>query len=42
VLFYDELTNNAKFPDAKKIFAQLKAEEQSHVVKIREMIDAWA
>ncbi|MDR3591337.1 MAG: ferritin family protein [Negativicutes bacterium] len=42
VLFYDELANNARFPDAKKIFGQLKAEEQSHVVRIREMIDAWA
>jgi rubrerythrin len=42
VLFYDELTNNARFPEAQRIFAQLKAEEQSHVVKIREMINAWA
>jgi rubrerythrin len=42
VLFYDELANNAKFPEAKKIFALLKAEEQTHVVKIREMINAWA
>jgi len=42
VLFYDELANNARFPEAKKIFIQLKAEEQAHVVKIREMINAWA
>lgn len=42
VLFYDELANNAKFAEAKKIFSLLKAEEQTHVVKVREMIDAWA
>jgi rubrerythrin len=42
VLFYDELAASAKFPDARKIFAALKAEEQKHVVKVREMLDAWA
>jgi rubrerythrin len=42
VLFYDELANNAKFADARKIFAALKAEEQKHVVKVREMILAWS
>jgi rubrerythrin len=41
VLFYDELARNAKFPDAKVIFMELKAEEQKHVVKVREMIEAW-
>lgn len=41
ILLYDELSRNAKFPDARKIFARLKIEEQSHVVKIREMIEAW-
>ncbi len=42
VLFYDELANKSKSEDAKRIFAALKAEEQQHVVKLREMIDAWA
>lgn len=42
VLFYDELTRNAKFDAAKEVFALLKAEEQAHVVKIRQMIDKWA
>ena len=42
VLFYDELATHAKFPEAKEIFRILKTEEQHHVVKIREMIDAWA
>lgn len=41
ILFYDELSRNAKFPEARKIFARLKIEEQGHVVKIREMIEAW-
>ncbi|BBB90823.1 MAG TPA: ferritin family protein [Methylomusa anaerophila] len=38
ILFYDEMMNNAKFPDAKQIFAELKAEEQSHVEKLQELI----
>lgn len=42
VLFYDELAANAKFPDAKAIFKQLKAEEQAHVVTIREKLNQWA
>jgi len=41
VLFYDELERQAKFTDSKAAFALLKAEEQRHVVRIREMIDAW-
>lgn len=42
ILFYDELANNSKFEDAKKVFQILKAEEQTHVIKLREMINAWA
>lgn len=42
VLFYDELANKANSEETKKIFTALKAEEQQHVVKLREMIDAWA
>jgi len=42
VLFYDELANQAKYPEAREIFRLLKNEEQSHVVILREMIDAWA
>ncbi len=42
ILLYDEMANHAKFEDAKKIFQVLKAEEQTHVVKLREMINAWA
>lgn len=42
VLFYDELAKHAKFTDAREVFALLKAEEQTHVVKIREMVSAWA
>lgn len=42
VLFYDELACHAKFDDAKKIFAALKAEEQTHIVKLREIADGWA
>ncbi len=42
VLFYDELATRAKFAEARDVFRILKGEEQAHVVKIREMIDAWA
>lgn len=42
ILFYDELAAHAKFAEARQIFAALKAEEQTHVVKIREMMNAWA
>lgn len=42
VLFYDELATRAKFPEAREVFRALKGEEQHHVVKLREMIDAWA
>jgi len=40
ILFYDELADKSKFPEAKKIFAILKAEEQAHVVKLRQILDA--
>jgi rubrerythrin len=40
ILFYDELANKSKFEEAKKIFAVLKAEEQTHVVKLRQILDA--
>ncbi|MDR7867815.1 MAG: ferritin family protein [Sporomusaceae bacterium] len=42
VLFYDELAARAKFAEARDVFRLLKGEEQAHVVKLREMIDAWA
>lgn len=42
ILFYDELAAKAKFEDARKIFAVLKSEEQTHVVKLREMLEGWA
>lgn len=42
ILFYDELANKAKFEEARKIFAVLKSEEQTHVVKLREMLEGWA
>ncbi|MPM60214.1 hypothetical protein SDC9_107065 [bioreactor metagenome] len=42
VLFYDELANKSDSDDAIKIFTALKSEEQQHVIKLREMIDAWA
>lgn len=41
ILFYDEMMNNARFPQAKEIFAELKAEEQTHVVKLREMLSSF-
>ena len=40
ILFYDELASQSKFPEAKKIFKVLKAEEQTHVVKLRQILDA--
>ncbi|WP_378957089.1 ferritin family protein [Pelosinus sp. sgz500959] len=40
ILFYDELASKSKFPEAKKIFTLLKAEEQTHVVKLRQILDA--
>ena len=40
ILFYDELATHSKFPEAKKIFLILKAEEQTHVVKLRQILDA--
>ena len=40
ILFYDELANKSKFEEAKKIFTVLKAEEQTHVVKLRQIFDA--
>lgn len=42
ILFYDALAKCAKFEEARNIFNQLKAEEQTHVVKLREMLNAWA
>lgn len=42
ILFYDELAAKAVNSDARKVFAALKTEEQQHVIKLREMIDAWA
>lgn len=40
ILFYDELATHSKFPEAKKIFMVLKAEEQTHVVKLRQILDS--
>lgn len=40
ILFYDELASKSKFEDAKKIFTTLKAEEQTHVVKLRIILDS--
>ena len=40
ILFYDELANKSKFEATKKTFAVLKAEEQTHVVKLRQILDA--
>lgn len=42
ILLYDELADKSKSDEARKVFAALKAEEQQHVVKLREMIEAWA
>lgn len=42
VLFYDELARHSKFQEAKDIFIKLKTEEQSHIVKLREMAEGWA
>lgn len=38
ILFYDEMVKNARFPEAKQIFEEFKAEEQNHVEKIQAMI----
>lgn len=38
IFFYDEMVKNARFPEAKQIFAEFKAEEQAHVEKIQGMI----
>jgi len=40
ILFYDELATHSKFLEAKEIFKVLKAEEQTHVVKLRQILDA--
>lgn len=42
VLFYDELARHAKFEDARLVFTKLKAEEQTHIVKLREIAEGWA
>lgn len=41
ILFYDEMKNNAQFPETKQIFTELKAEEQSHVEKIQRLIHSF-
>lgn len=41
ILFYDELARNARFEAARTVFNTLRAEEQTHVVKLKEMINAW-
>ncbi len=38
ILFYDQMMANAKFPEAKTLFAKLKAEEQVHVEKIQDLL----
>ena len=38
ILFYDELATQSKFADARKIFLALKAEEQTHVVKLTRLL----
>ncbi|HWR40213.1 MAG TPA: ferritin family protein [Patescibacteria group bacterium] len=38
ILFYDELAAQSKFEDARKIFTALKAEEQTHVVKLTRLL----
>lgn len=42
ILFYDELASKSKFEDARRIFTTLKAEEQTHVVKLRKILDSLA
>ncbi|WP_425061259.1 hypothetical protein SCACP_20470 [Sporomusa carbonis] len=42
ILFYDALAKCAKFEEARQVFNLLKAEEQTHVIKLREMLDGWA
>jgi rubrerythrin len=41
ILFYDELADKSKFEHAKKVFRQLKAEEQLHVVKLKSILADW-
>lgn len=38
ILFYDELARQSKFEKAQQVFLRLKEEEQTHVVKLREII----
>ncbi|TWH48839.1 ferritin family protein [Sporomusa sp. KB1] len=40
ILFYDALAKCAKFEETRNIFNLLKAEEQTHVVKLREILDS--
>ena len=40
ILFYDALAKCAKFEETRSIFNLLKAEEQTHVVKLRAMMDS--
>lgn len=42
ILFYDALAKCAKFDETRNIFNLLKAEEQTHVVKLRQMLGEWA
>lgn len=39
ILFYDELARLSKFEDTRKIFLALKAEEQTHVVKLTKLLN---
>ncbi|CQR73948.1 Rubrerythrin [Sporomusa ovata DSM 2662] len=40
ILFYDALAKCAKFEETRKVFNLLKAEEQTHVVKLREILES--
>lgn len=42
ILFYDELASQSKYEDAKNVFLRLKAEEQTHVVKLTAMLKELA
>lgn len=42
ILFYDALAKCAKFEETRVVFNLLKAEEQTHVVKLRAMLDGRA
>lgn len=42
ILFYDALSKCAKFEETRNVFTLLKAEEQKHVVRLREMLNSLA